>query len=116
MKIENLVTNNTATQNALQDQQKVSSNMVGDTKQAEIKENSSTCLDETISSVEKANKMLFKNNTHLKFEVNEECDRVIVRIIDDETGEVLKEIPDEDFVEMMHKLCEIAGIFVDERC
>ena len=73
-------------------------------------------VKETSSLVEKANSILFKNNTRLKFDINSESEKVIVRIIDDETGEVLKEIPDEDFVEMMHKLCEIAGIFVDERC
>jgi len=116
MKIDSVMLKSTAIQNTVKDQQKTSNVQMGNKKQVEFGQNSSPSIDETKSSVEKANKMLFKNNTHLKFDINEECERVIVRIIDDETGEVLKEIPDEDFVEMMHKLCEIAGVFIDERC
>lgn len=116
MKIDSVMPKSTAIQNIVQDQQKTSNVQMGGKKQAKNEQNCSPSIDETKSSVEKANKMLFKNNTHLKFEINDECEKVIVRIIDDETGEVLKEIPDEDFVEMMHKLCEIAGVFIDERC
>lgn len=116
MKIDSVMPKSTSIQNIVQDQQKTSNALTDDKMLVKSEQNSSPSIDETKSSVEKANKMLFKNNTHLKFDINEECERVIVRIIDDETGEVLKEIPDEDFVEMMHKLCEIAGIFIDERC
>lgn len=116
MKIDSVMPKSTSIQNIVQDQQKTSNALTDDKMLVKSEQNSSPSIDETKSSVEKANKMLFKNNTHLKFDINEECERVIVRIIDDETGEVLKKIPDEDFVEMMHKLCEIAGIFIDERC
>lgn len=67
------------------------------------------------SAVDVANKVLFKNNTHLKFEIHEKTKEVMVRIIEDETGEVLKEIPPKKMMDMVAKLWEIAGIIVDEK-
>lgn len=66
-------------------------------------------------SIDRANKVLFKNNTHLKFQIHEKTREVMVKIINDESGEVLKEIPPEKMLDMVAKLWEIAGIFVDEK-
>lgn len=82
-----------------------------DDPQVKLKSN----LKEVDSAVDKANKVLFKNNTHLQFRVHEKTNEVMVKIIDDETGEVLKEIPPEKMLDMVAKLWEIAGIFVDEK-
>lgn len=70
---------------------------------------------ELSSSIDRANKLLFKNNTHLKFQIHEKTKEVMVKIINDESGEVLKEIPTEKMLDMVAKLWEIAGIFVDEK-
>lgn len=67
------------------------------------------------SAVDKANRVLFKNNTHLKFEIHDKTNQVMVSIIDDLSGEVLKEIPPKKMLDMVAKLWEIAGIFVDEK-
>ncbi|EYE88794.1 flagellar protein FlaG [Fervidicella metallireducens AeB] len=67
------------------------------------------------SAVDKANKVLFKNNTHLKFQVHEKTKDIMVKVIDDKTGETLKEFPPEKILDMVAKLWEIAGIFVDEK-
>ncbi|MDP3051106.1 MAG: flagellar protein FlaG, partial [Eubacteriales bacterium] len=40
---------------------------------------------------------------------------IIVRIIDAETEEVVKEIPPEEILDLIAKLWEMAGIVVDER-
>jgi flagellar protein FlaG len=69
---------------------------------------------EVKSAIDKANKILFKNNTHLKFEIHDKTKDVMVKIINDENGEVLKEIPSQKMLDMVAKLWEIAGIFVDE--
>ena len=78
-------------------------------------ENGSTDIKDLKSAVNFSNKVLFKNNTHLKFEVHKVTKDIMVKIIDDETGDVLKEIPPEKILDMVAKLWEIAGIFVDER-
>lgn len=67
------------------------------------------------SAVDFSNKVLFKNNTHLKFQIHEKTNDIMVKIIDDETGDVVKEIPPEKILDMAAKLWEITGLFVDER-
>lgn len=66
-------------------------------------------------AVKVANKLLFKNNTHLKFQIHEKTKEVMVKIVNDESGEVVKEIPPEKMLDMVAKLWEIAGILIDER-
>lgn len=66
-------------------------------------------------AVDMANKALFKNNTHLKFQIHGKTKEVMVKIINDETGDVVKEIPPEKMLDMVAKLWEIAGILIDER-
>lgn len=66
-------------------------------------------------AVDLANKALFKNNTHLKFQIHEKTKEVMVKIINDESGEVVKEIPPEKMLDMVAKLWEVAGILIDER-
>ncbi|TDT50617.1 flagellar protein FlaG [Fonticella tunisiensis] len=67
------------------------------------------------SAVDRANRALFKNNTHLKFEIHDKTKDVMVKIVNDETGEVLKEIPPEKILDMVARLWEIAGILIDEK-
>lgn len=72
-------------------------------------------LQELNSSIAIANKVLFKNNSHLKFEIHDKTKNIMVKIINDESGEVLKEIPSEKILDMVAKLWEIAGILIDEK-
>ena len=71
--------------------------------------------EELSAAVDRANMLLFKNNTHLKFSIHQKTKDIMVKIINDETGEVLKEIPQEKMLDMVAKLWEIAGILVDEK-
>jgi len=85
---------------------------VNEGKKAAQEKNAGKDLD---SAVDLANKALFKNNTHLKFEIHEGTNEILVKIVDDVTGEVLREIPPEKILDMVAKLWEIAGILIDER-
>lgn len=82
---------------------------------ADDKKEAKISTEDLNSAVEKANKVLFKNNSHLKFSIHGKTKEVMVKIINDETGEVLKEIPPEKMLDMVAKLWEIAGIIVDEK-
>lgn len=72
-------------------------------------------ISDVNSAVDKANKVLFKNNTHLQFRIHEKTNEVMVKIVDDVSGEVLKEIPPEKMLDLVAKLWEIAGIIVDKK-
>ncbi|MEG0642052.1 MAG: flagellar protein FlaG [Clostridium sp.] len=65
--------------------------------------------------VEKANKIISSEGTHLKFEIHQKTHDVMVKIIDSDTGKVLRELPPEKLIDMIAKICEMAGLFVDKR-
>lgn len=64
--------------------------------------------------VDKMNKTLNIFNPSLQFEVAE-GHRIIVRIVDTETGEVIKQIPPEELLETYRKLTEALGVLIDRK-
>jgi flagellar protein FlaG len=63
-------------------QEKSDAQFPSDRKQTKIE------VKELNSAVDKANKILFKNNTHLKVEIHEKTKEVMVKKVNDESGEV----------------------------
>jgi len=53
-------------------------------------------------------------NLGITFRVHEETERIIARVIDRETKEVIREIPPEKFLDMIARLQELAGVFINE--
>ena len=70
--------------------------------------------DELIQAVEQVNKSMDLINRSLKFQIHEETERLMVKVYDQDTGEVIKEIPPEEFLNMVAKLRESFGIFIDQ--
>lgn len=61
------------------------------------------------------NKKINKTNEEAVFGVHEETNRVMIKIQDKDTKEVIKEFPPEKTLDMIARLWEMAGILVDER-
>lgn len=57
--------------------------------------------------------LLQQKNTHLNFSVHEETDRVMVKITDQITGDVIREIPSKEFLDLAAKLQEMVGLMFD---
>jgi flagellar protein FlaG len=66
-------------------------------------------------AVEKLNKMFEESNRRFEYSVHEKTNRVIIRVIDEATNTVIKEIPPEKILNIMASLMELAGLIVDER-
>lgn len=66
------------------------------------------------SNLEKLEKTFLAFNKRLRFYVNEEIDRVIVKVIDAETDKVIKEIPPEEIQRLVARIEEAIGLLVDE--
>lgn len=49
------------------------------------------------------------------FGVHEDTNRIMIKIVDKDTKEVVKEFPPEKTLDMIAKVWEIAGIIVDEK-
>jgi flagellar protein FlaG len=55
------------------------------------------------------------NNSEAIFGIHEATNRVMIKIVDKETKEVIKELPPEKTLDMIAKVWELAGILVDEK-
>jgi|GEM_PF-553676 Uncharacterized flagellar protein FlaG len=66
-------------------------------------------------AVDKLNKLLEDKATHAECEIYGKSKDLIVRIVDNKTKEVVQELPPKKIIDMIDKLCELAGIFVDKK-
>ena len=69
-------------------------------------------IDNTISETNSKIKM---SNTQLQYSIDEETQRISIKIIDKDTDKVIREVPPEETLEAIKKIWEIAGIIVDEK-
>ncbi|WP_368293970.1 flagellar protein FlaG [Dehalobacter sp. TBBPA1] len=71
--------------------------------------------EEVEQAAEKMNRLMGLFNKKLQFEVAEKSDRIVVKIIDQESGEILSEIPPARVVEMLESVQDSVGLLVDEK-
>lgn len=64
-------------------------------------------------TVDRVNDALRSADEHLQFEVHEDTQAVVVRLMDVSTNKVLREFPSKKFLDMVAKLQELAGLQVD---
>ena len=68
------------------------------------------------SAVDSANQKLKMNHrTGCEFSYHEETKRVSIKVVDQDTKEVIREIPPEESLDRVQKLRELAGVLVDGR-
>ena len=66
-------------------------------------------------AVDTTNKELIKLETNLRFSVHKKTKQIMVKIIDTNTQEVIKEVPPEKILDMVASMMERAGLIVDRR-
>ena len=64
---------------------------------------------------EELNQVVDLFNHELRFEIDDRLGKVIVKIIDKETGETIRQIPPEDMLNIMARIDEVLGMMFDER-
>lgn len=72
-------------------------------------------IKEVKDSVDKLNKLLEGKDIRLEYEIYGKFRDLTIRLIDTKTKEVIKEIPPRKIIDMVAKLCEMAGVLVDEK-
>ncbi|AVQ37364.1 flagellar biosynthesis protein FlaG [Clostridium botulinum] len=72
-------------------------------------------IKEAKDSVDKLNKLLEGQDIQLEYEIYGKFRDLTIRLIDTKTKEVIKEIPPRKIIDMVAKLCEMAGVLVDEK-
>ena len=71
--------------------------------------------DRMAEAQEAVNAVLEHLNVQLKLSVNRDLEQVVAKIVDRDTGEVVREIPPEEMLEMAKRLEEMSGLLLDER-
>ncbi|MCY6370421.1 flagellar protein FlaG [Clostridium ganghwense] len=67
-------------------------------------------------AVDKLNKFLEGEKTHVEYERHDKFkSEFIIRIINDTTKEVIKEIPPKKMLDMVAEMCKLAGVMFDEK-
>ncbi len=66
-------------------------------------------------AVNEANTKLRISNRRCQFRYEKDINRVSVKLIDEDTGEVIREIPSEETLDMIRRLKEMTGLLVDEQ-
>lgn len=61
------------------------------------------------------NRIIFKDDNRFEFKVHERTGRMMVKLINKETNEVVKEIPPEKILDLVASIWDLVGVLVDER-
>lgn len=61
------------------------------------------------------NRRINNSNEEAVFGVHEDTNRIMIKIMDKDTKEVIKEFPPEKTLDMIARIWEMAGILVDEK-
>ena len=78
------------------------------------KDEQSEATNEQIKrAVEDLNKKM--KHTSCEFGIHESTNRLMIKIVDNDTKEVIKEFPPEETLDMIAKVWEVAGLMVDEK-
>lgn len=72
---------------------------------------------EVIKAIEAANKSVKVYDRRLEYSIHEATHQIMIKVIDTSTPNetVIREIPSEKILDMVAKMWELAGLFVDEK-
>ncbi|MCC3379493.1 flagellar protein FlaG [Paenibacillus farraposensis] len=71
--------------------------------------------EQLIKAIDKAVKALQGPTTTLEMSVHEKTHQILVKVLNKDTGELIREIPPEKTLDLVAKMMEIAGILIDEK-
>lgn len=86
------------------------------TNESDQRQKDTAAREQLIKSIiTNANKSMKLSRTRCEFSYHEKINRVSIKILDEETDEVIREIPPEEALEMIEKFMELAGLLFDEK-
>lgn len=73
-------------------------------------------LEEDVKeSVKDINEIVEKVKEDLAFEIHDETERMMVKVVDRKTQEVIKELPPEEMLDLSARIHEMVGLLIDEK-
>lgn len=65
--------------------------------------------------IEGLNKWIQTESTHLQFRLHDELNEYYVEVVNDQTNEVIRQIPSKKVLDIAAKMHEMVGLLVDEK-
>mgnify|MGYP001774319540 CR=1 FL=1 len=78
-------------------------------------ENAQLTVEEVEQTVEALNEVMTLLERGINFEVDRDMDRTIIKVVDRETDEVIKQIPSEDLLKVIDHMQEMQHLLFDDR-
>jgi len=70
--------------------------------------------DEVRESVKDVNEIVDKVKEGISFQIHEDTEKMMVKVVDLNTDEVIKELPPEEMLDLQARIHEMVGILIDE--
>jgi flagellar protein FlaG len=99
--------------NRQQQQQAVHNDYSSQTKKDVVKEQETHKGSKRL--IDELNQDLNLFNTRVAFSVDEKTNRTVVQIIDNESNDVIRQVPAEYLLEVSQNITELIGLLVDEK-
>ena len=64
---------------------------------------------------EELNRSIAVLNSSVSFSIDEATDRTIIKVVDNDTGDVIRQVPPEVLLNLLQRMTEMVGLLVDER-
>lgn len=71
--------------------------------------------EQLIKAIDRAVKALEGPHTEFEVSVHKQTNSIMVKVLNRDTGELIREIPPEKTLDLVAKMMEFAGILIDER-
>jgi len=72
-------------------------------------------LEQVKEAVQKINKMLQSLSNGLEFAIDEDSDRTIIKVVDQETKEVIRQVPSKEVLEIGKALDRAQGLLIRQK-
>jgi flagellar protein FlaG len=66
-------------------------------------------------AIDRLNEQMKNNGRQLNFSVDKAINRTVVQVKNSETGEVIRQIPDETLLRVAHSIEQVKGMLLDEK-
>ena len=75
----------------------------------------SLSAEEIEGIIKELNQFIQIFNTKIAFEIDKETKKTILRIVDVETNEVIRQIPPEELLKISRRISELLGLIINEK-
>ncbi|MBW7452489.1 flagellar protein FlaG [Paenibacillus sepulcri] len=71
--------------------------------------------EQTVKNIERALKVIQGHDTSFEMSVHKATNTITIKVLNKDTGELIREIPPEKTLDLVAKFMEINGILIDEK-